>query len=73
MLVRSKVFIQFVEKMEKLKVSLPKQHNKMLKIKSEMLKNRKNVKIIKLEKTSSQNFPGISRESFLKISRFPVS
>ena len=35
--------------MEKLKLSLSKQHNKTLKIKFEMLKMKKNVKIIKLE------------------------
>ena len=56
MLVRSKFFLQFVEKMEKLKLSWSKQKNKMLKIKSEMLKIRKNVKIIKLEKLSRENF-----------------
>ena len=52
MLVRSKFFSQFVEKIEKLElpVSESKQHNKMLKIKSEMLKIIKNVKIIKLGK-----------------------
>ena len=55
-LVRSKFFLLFVEKIEKLKPSLSKQHNKMLKIKSEMLKIRKNVKIIKLEKIFSENF-----------------
>ena len=38
MLVRSKLFSQFVEKIEKLELSLSKQHNKMLKIRSEMLK-----------------------------------
>ena len=54
MFVRSKFFLQFVEEMKKLKLSLSKQHNKMLKIKSEMLKIRKNVKIIKLEKISSE-------------------
>ena len=51
--VRSKFFPQFVEKIEKLKLSLLKRHNKMLKIESEMLKIRKNGKIIKLGK-----FPG---------------
>ena len=63
MLGRSKCFSQFVEKIEKLKLglSLSKQHNKMLKIKSEMLKNIKNVKMIKLGKISRKNFPGISR------------
>ena len=53
-----KSFLQFVEKMKKLKLSLSKQHNKMLKIKSEMLKIR-NVKIIKLENFFRENFPGI--------------
>ena len=42
MLVTSKFFPQFVEKIEKLKLSLSKQYNKMLKIISEMLKIRKN-------------------------------
>ena len=50
MLVRSKFFLQFVKNLEKLKPSLSKQPNKMLKMKSEMLKIGKNVKIIKLEK-----------------------
>ena len=36
-------------------LSLSKQHNKMLKNKFEMLKIRKNVKIIKLEKFSREN------------------
>ena len=56
MLVRSKFFSQFVEKIEKLKLSLSKQHNKMLKIRSEMLKIIKNVKMIKLRKIT-QEFP----------------
>ena len=55
MLVRSKFLLQFVKKMGKLKIHLSKQHDKMLKIKSEMLKIRKNVKIIKLEKISREN------------------
>ena len=70
MLVSSKLFLEFVEKMEKLKLTVAKQHNKMLRIKSEMLKIRKNVKIIKLGKIYRENFrefPNIS----LKISRFP--
>ena len=53
--------------MEKLKLSLSKPHNKMLKIKSEMLKIRKNVKIIKLEKIFRGNFrdfPGIPEKVF---------
>ena len=54
MLVRLlKVFPQFVEKIEKLKLSLSKQRNKMLKMKSEMLKTRK-----KAKQSSSGNFPG---------------
>ena len=65
--------------MEKLELNLSKQDNKMLKIKFEMLKIRKNVKIIKLEEISRQNFrefsesrefPRIPR-NVLKISRFP--
>ena len=77
MLVRSKNFLQFVEKIEEIKPSFSKQHNKMLKLRSEMLKIRKNDKIIKLEK-NSRKFPE-SRESrgfrgiVLKISRFPGS
>ena len=55
MFVRSKFLFQFVEKMEKIMLSLSKQHNKMLKNKFEMLKIRKNVKIIKLEKFSREN------------------
>ena len=77
MLVRSKIVPQFVEKIKELKPNLSKQHNEMLKIKSEMLKIRKIGEIIKLEK----NFPGISRIPrifgipgiFLKIFRFAGS
>ena len=74
MLVRSKFFLQFVEKVERLKLSLSKQHNKMLKIKSEMMKikkkTKKNVKISQLEKISRENFREFSGipEKFLKIS-----
>ena len=53
MLVGLKIFPQFVEKIEKLKLSLSKQRNKMLKMKSEMLKTRK-----KAKQSSSGNFPG---------------
>ena len=59
--------------MEKLKLSLSKQHNKMLKIKSEMLKIRKNVNIIKLEKFSHEHFwefPG-TPEKFFENFAFP--
>ena len=83
----SKFFPQFVEKIEKLKLTLSKQTNKMLKIRSEMLKIRKNSKIIKLEKNSQENFPEIFRTPriprifrilgfpgiFLKIVCFPGS
>ena len=70
MFVRSNFFPQFVEKMEKLQLNLSKQHNKMLKIKSEMLKIRKNVKIIKFEKISCKNFAGIPEKLF---KNFPFS
>ena len=53
MLVRSKFILQFVEKMEKLKLSLSKQHNKMLKIISEMLKIRKKCQ----NNQAQKNFP----------------
>ena len=57
MLVRSNFFSQFVEKIEKLELSLSKQRNKMLKIRSEMLKMIKNVKMIKLGKKFSGIYP----------------
>ena len=41
MLVRSEFFSQFVEKIEKFKVSLSKQHNKLLKMRSEMMNTGK--------------------------------
>ena len=69
MLVRSKFFSQFVEKIEKLELSLSKQHNKMLEIRSEMLKIIKNVKMIKLGK-----FPKKFSREFLEsrgFSKFP--
>ena len=72
-IVRSKFFTQFVEKIEKLELSLSKQHNQMLKIRSEMLK------IIKKTQNDQarENFPGIFRipEDFRDtgISRFPGS
>ena len=74
MLVRSKIFPQFVEKIEKLKLYLSKQRNKMLKIRSEMLKTRKKGKTIK----PSGKIPGnFSREfpefrGFLGSRDFPV-
>ena len=46
--------------MEKLKLRLSKQHNKMLKIKSEMLQIKKNVKMIKLENFSAETFGNFS-------------
>ena len=70
MLVRSKFFPQFVEKIEKLKLSLSKQRNKMLKIRSEMLKTRKKGKTIKLEKNYRKIFPGIPGKFFENFS-FP--
>ena len=71
--VRSNFFPPFVEKIEKLKPSLSKQLKKMLKIRFEMLKIRINGKMIKFEKNSRENLPGIfeSRESReLEIFRF---
>ena len=59
MLVRLKFFSQFVEKLEKLKLSLSKQHNKMLKIRSKMLKIEKNVTMIKLGEIFRNIFPEI--------------
>ena len=71
MLVRSNIFPQFVEKVEKLKlVSLTKQRNIMRKKKSEMLKTRKKGKTIRLGKNCRKIFPGtrkiseISRDFF---------
>ena len=77
-----KFFSQSVEKIEKLKPSSSKKHNKMLKIRSEMLK--KNGKVIKFEKNSWENFPNPENfrdprtytgfpEISLKIFRFPES
>ena len=63
MLVRSKFFPQIVKKIEKLKLSLSKQHKNMPKIRSEMLKIKKNDKIIKIGKITRENFPEISRIS----------
>ena len=51
MLVRSKFFSQFVEKIVKLKLTLSKEHNKMLKMRFEMMKTRK-----KAKQLSSENF-----------------
>ena len=61
MLVRSNFFPQFVKKIERLKLSLSKQRNKMLKIRFESLKIRKSDKIIEIGKTPRENVPGISR------------
>ena len=58
MLVRSKFFPQFVEKIEKLKICLSKQHNKMLKMRSEMLNTRKKGKTIKVENVRDIEIPG---------------
>ena len=46
MLVSLKFFSQFVKNIEKLQLSLSKQHNKMIKIRSEKLKIRKNGEVI---------------------------
>ena len=59
MLARSKFFPQFVEKIAKLKLSLSKQHNKMLKMRFEMLKTRK-----KAKRSRSGKFPGNLFENF---------
>ena len=56
MLATSKYFPQFVEKIEKLKLSLFKQRNKMLKMRSEMLKTGKS-KTIEFGK-KSRGFSG---------------
>ena len=71
MLVRSKLFPQFVEKIEKLKPSLSKQHNKMLKMKSEMLKTRKKDKTIKLGKNSREFLESREFRRFLGSRKFP--
>ena len=69
MLVSLKFFPQFVEKIEKPKLILSKQRYKMLKIRSEMLKIRKNGKIIKLGRIS-RKFPEY-REFFFENFPFP--
>ena len=68
---KSKFFPQFLEKIEKLKLSLSKHHNKMLKIGSEKLKIRKTGKTIKLVKNSSETsrIPEIPR--IFGIPKFP--
>ena len=53
---RSKFFPHFLEKIEKFKLSLSKQHKKMLKMISEMRKNQKKSIEIKLGKFSRE-FP----------------
>ena len=66
MIVRSKIFSRFVKEIERLKPSLSKQHNKMLKIRPEMLKIKKNwQKKSSLGKTPGKIFRGFlkSRES----------
>ena len=52
---KSIFFPRFVEKIEKLKLGLSKQHNKMLKIRSEMLKTRKK----KPNNRAREIFPGM--------------
>ena len=60
-LVRSKFFLQFVEEMEKLKLSLSKQHNKMLKIESQCWKSKKKSQNNQARKNFPRKFTGISR------------
>ena len=72
MLARSKFFLQFVQKIEKVKSSSSKQHNKMPKMRFEMLKTRNKGKTsIKLAKFSGTprifGIPGIFRDLKLKI------
>ena len=55
---RSKFFLQLVEEMEKFKLSLSKQHNKVLKIKSEMLKIRKKIQNNQARKRIPGKFSG---------------
>ena len=54
MLLRSKFLPQFVEKIEKFKLSWSKQYNKMLKMRSKMLKNHK--KSITINPGNPENF-----------------
>ena len=61
MLVGSKFSLLFVKKMKKLKLSLSKQHNKMLKIKSELLKMRKKCQNNQARKNFPQKLSGIFR------------
>ena len=56
---RSKLFPQFVKKIEKLKLSWSKQHNKMLKMRSKMLKIKKKKKWHNNQ--ARKSFHGISR------------
>ena len=60
MLVRSKFFPRFVEKIEKLKRSSSKQHKKMLKVRSEMQKIRKKWQ----NDQAREKFPEKSTENF---------
>ena len=63
MLVRSKFFLNLSKKLKKFKLSLSKQYNKMLKMRSAMVKIREKSKIIKLGK--------ISQKIFRKFSKIP--
>ena len=60
MLVRSNFFLQVVEKIKELKLSLSKQHKKMLKIRSEMQKIKKKWQ----NDQAREKFPGKFRENF---------
>ena len=57
MFVRSKFFSQFVEKIEKLELSLSKQHNKMLKIRSENAENHKKCQNDQARENFPEKFP----------------
>ena len=58
MLERSKFFSQFLEKIEKCNLSLSRQQNKMLKMRSEMLKTRKKKQNNEAGKNFSVKFLG---------------
>ena len=73
MLVRSNFFSHFVEKIENFKLRLSKQHNEILKMRSEMQKTRKESKIIKLgnifREKNAKNFPNPGNPENFRYSR----
>ena len=78
MLARSKFFSQFVEIIEKLELSWLKQHNKILKIRSKMLKIMKKCQNDQARKNFAEKFPGYfpnpaNAEDFRDPGNFPVS